>query len=102
MIATLETKLGPAIKIVATILIASALGLELWNLYLLQTQGLPLQGWGWAFAFGRVALIAHGVESMIAAIYAPSRHQSSLRYGLYTFFVGTIGLLELFRLKTAD
>ncbi|MEQ9357174.1 MAG: hypothetical protein RIG63_18605 [Coleofasciculus chthonoplastes F3-SA18-01] len=36
------------------------------------------------------------MEAIIAAVYAPSRQKTPIVYGTYTFFVGTVGLLELF------
>jgi len=38
----------------------------------------------------------HLVEAIIAAAYAPSRQKKPIVYATYTFFVGTVGLLELF------
>jgi hypothetical protein len=38
----------------------------------------------------------HFVEAIIAAVYAPSRQKTPIVYATYTFFVGTVGLLELF------
>ncbi|MDA0266849.1 MAG: hypothetical protein O3A14_07770 [Cyanobacteria bacterium] len=102
MLVTLETKLSPSIKVLATVLTASALGLELWNQYEWWAHGASLQGWGWVFAFERFVLIAHGIESLVALVYAASRHPSPLRYSVYTFFVGTIGLIELFRLEKTN
>ncbi len=80
------------IKIFSTVLIAAAIGRELLN--------------GWAHILnlpqpiallGRIALAAHGIEGAIAAVYAPSRGRSPLKYAIYTFFVGTLGLVELFQ-----
>jgi len=48
---------------------------------------------------GRFALVAHFLEGMVAFIYAPSRNQSAIASGIYTFFVGTVGLVELFELQ---
>ena len=87
------------IKITATILIIGALGLELGNIFvgtdnmMLLNVPLPLL---W---LGRFALVAHFIEAIIAFIYAPSRNQSAIASGIYTFFVGTVGLLELFEEK---
>jgi len=44
----------------------------------------------------RFALLAHFVEGIIAACYAPAKNHQPIQYGVYTFLVGTIGLLELF------
>lgn len=73
----------------------SALGLAGWNLYLhLNNQLLPtnLKSIFW---LASVALIAHSIEGLIAAIKANSRDKNPLTYGIYTFFVGFIGLKEL-------
>lgn len=45
----------------------------------------------------RFAVIIHFFEGVIAAIYAPSKNKPPLQYGVYTFFVGTVGLIELFK-----
>jgi hypothetical protein len=42
-----------------------------------------------------IALSAHFIEALIAAYYAPTRNQTAIKYATYTFFVGTVGLLEL-------
>lgn len=73
----------------------SALGLQGWNLYLhLNNQLLPtnLKSIFW---LASIALIAHGIEGLIAATKAASRHKNPLTYGIYTFFVGTVALKEL-------
>lgn len=89
-------KFYPIIKVLSPILICAAIGVEIWTLYALQT-GSPLQplpvGLFW---FGRFALTAHAVEGIVASLFAKSREQSPITYGLYTFFVSTVGLLELF------
>ncbi len=41
-------------------------------------------------------MASHFIEAIIAAFYAPSRKKMPIQYATYTFFVGTIGLLELF------
>ncbi|HEY9666326.1 MAG TPA: hypothetical protein V6C91_05945 [Coleofasciculaceae cyanobacterium] len=43
-----------------------------------------------------MAIAIHFVEGFIAAYKAPSRKKMPFQYGTYTFFVGTVGLLELF------
>ncbi|WP_407891284.1 hypothetical protein [Scytonema sp. NUACC26] len=48
------------------------------------------------FWIERFAVTIHFVEGVIAAFYAPSRKKLPIQYGTYTFFVGTVGLLELF------
>lgn len=85
------------IKLFSTLLITSALGLELTNLYAERVHHVSIQGLDVIFALERFALVAHSIEGIIAAVYAPSRTYSPLKYGIYTFFVGTVGLIELFR-----
>jgi len=84
------------IKIISVILIPSAIGLELWNAYALLTNtNIPssIQPFFW---IERLAITIHLVEGVIAAYKAPSRNEMPIKYGTYTFFVGTVGLLELF------
>jgi hypothetical protein len=90
------------IKRVSIVLITGAILLELWHLYAgftLRPIPSSLSPLLW---IGRFALIAHLIEGIIAAVYAPGRQRSSLLYGTYTFFVGTIGLVELFALNPAE
>lgn len=92
----MKQQIFTAIKPIAIAVIASALGLELWQRYaeLTQTQipnfPVPL------IWLARFALISHAIEGAIAAVYAPLKQKKPLPYGLYTFFVGTIALIELF------
>jgi hypothetical protein len=91
----MNSQLAKSIKIISTIAMTCALGLESWNLYLhLQSKSLPpkLNSLFW---LGSVALIAHGVEGLIAASKASSQDKNPLLYGIYTFFVGFVGLQEL-------
>ncbi|MEE3715553.1 hypothetical protein V2H45_02205 [Tumidithrix elongata RA019] len=44
---------------------------------------------------GRFAIAAHTLEGLIAAFFATSKQKSPLKCAIYTFFVGTVGLLEL-------
>ncbi len=87
----LDKNFSSLIKILSTILITGALGLELWNAY------APIQGLTILFYIERFALISHGIEAAIAAVSASSRDRSPLKYSIYTFFVGTIALVELFQ-----
>lgn len=84
------------IKVISAVLILSAIALELWNLYVLQRgEQLPnisqIPLW-----FSHIALSAHFIEGTIAAFYALKRDKNPFSYGVYTFFVGTMGLVELF------
>ena len=87
------------IKIISTTLILGVLGLELRNLYAVQSQMTPFELPFPLFWIGRFALVAHFLEGIVAFIYAPSRNQPAIASGIYTFFVGTVGLVELFELQ---
>jgi hypothetical protein len=95
------------IKIASTVLITSAIGLETWfyipNLFkkslflntnipiILEPRFLNLMLW-----IGSFAIAVHFTEAVVAAFCASSRNKNPIKYGIYTFFVGTVGLLELF------
>lgn len=91
-----------AIKVISTGLITGAIALELTNLYAKTLNGAPLPGLDVVFWIGRLALVAHGIEGAIATILAPARSQKPLQYGIYTFFVGTVGLAELFQMPKSE
>ena len=80
-------------------LIVGVLGLELRNLYAVQSQMTPFDLPFPLLWIGRFALVAHFLEGIVAFIYAPSRNQPAIASGIYTFFVGTVGLVELFELQ---
>jgi hypothetical protein len=92
----IKEKLFPIIKIISSILIPSAIALELWNIQTITTnQELPVANiLNPALILAHIALSTHFVEAIIASIYAPSKNQPAIKYGVYTFFVGTVGLLE--------
>ncbi|MCP6762485.1 MAG: hypothetical protein NHB32_27870 [Fischerella sp. CENA71] len=84
------------IKVVSTILITSAIALELGNIYaLLHNFKLPSSLYP-IFWMERFAITAHLIEAAIAAFYASVNNKTPIKYGIYTFFVGTVALLELF------
>lgn len=83
------------IKITSTILITGALGLELWNIYLLSNNAILPAKIKPFFWIGSVALVAHGIEGLIAGFQARDRNLNPIAYGIYTFFVGFVGLKEL-------
>ncbi len=92
----IRIKLYSFIKVISVIFITSAIGLELWHIYaLLSNTTIPSILYP-VFWIERFALGSHLIEGIIAAFYAPSRQKIPLKYGTYTFFVGTVGLLELF------
>lgn len=91
----MNSTIAKSIKIVSTLAMTGALGLEATNLYLyLQGKSLPTS-LNTLFWLGSVALVAHAVEGFIAASKARSHNKNPLSYGIYTFFVGFVGLQEL-------
>ena len=85
-----------SLKIFSTIFIASTLLIESWNIYLhLNNNSLPAK-FNPLLWFGAIALLAHFIEGIIAAFNANSQQKNPLTYGIYTFFVGFVGLSELF------
>ncbi|MEO0534532.1 MAG: hypothetical protein AAF215_11790 [Cyanobacteria bacterium P01_A01_bin.123] len=91
----MKKQIYTAIKVTSIGLVSATLAFELSNLAL----SLPVQVPNLIIGFGRFVLISHALEGAIAAIYAPSRQQRSLPYSFYTFFVGTVGLMELFDIE---
>ncbi|MBN3906883.1 MAG: hypothetical protein HWQ35_10090 [Nostoc sp. NMS1] len=84
------------VKLISTVLITSAIGLESWNIYALITNSNIPSSLNPIFWIERFAMTCHFTLGIIAAFYAPSRKKMPMQYATYTFFVGTIGLLELF------
>ena len=91
-----KIKLFRLIKVISIVLIASAIGLEAWNAFALLTSNKIPSSLNPIFWFARFAVTIHLIEGVIAAFYAPSKQKIPIKYGTYTFFVGTVGLLELF------
>lgn len=91
-----KKRLFTLIKIGSIVFITSAIGLELWNIYALLTNNKIPASLNPVFWIERFAITIHLVEGVIAAYKAPSRNKTPIKYGTYTFFVGTVGLLELF------
>ncbi len=85
-----------AIKVISIVFITSAIALELWHIYALFTNSKIPSGLNTFLWIGRFAITAHFIEAIIAAFYASSRDKMPIKYAIYTFFVGTVGLLELF------
>ena len=82
------------VKVFSSVLVAGALGLELWNIL---AGGSFFSDWKLVFYLGRLVLVSHGLEAIIAVVYAGSKGRSPVVTGIYTFFVGTVGLMELFQ-----
>lgn len=87
------------IKVTSIVLISSAIGLETWNVYARITSSNLPASLAPVFWIERFAVTIHLIEGVIAAFYAPSIKKIPLQYGAYTFFVGTVALLELFEQK---
>lgn len=92
-----KIKILNLVKIMSSILIVSAICLELLNIYLVLHNSHILSIINPLFGIERLAIAIHLVEGIIAAYYADSREENPIKYGTYTFFVGTIGLVELFK-----
>ena len=91
----MPTPLKTAIKILSPILMLGMIGLESWHLSTVfsslafPTVLIPVLQWG------RLPVIAHLVEALIAIAVAVRRGKAPIAAGVYTFFVGTVGLLEV-------
>jgi hypothetical protein len=92
----IESNIFIAIKVISTIVIISAIALEIGNIYANLTDLKIPSSLNPIFWVERFALSAHFIEAIIAALYSPSKGKSSLQYSIYTFLVGTVGLWELF------
>lgn len=84
-----------AIKITSTLLISGAIMLEAWNdISHFLDRTLP-DLFKWVIIIGRVALISHLLEAIVAGFSAKNQGKNTLKSAVYTFFVGTVGLLEV-------
>ncbi|NES84050.1 MAG: hypothetical protein F6K10_23035 [Moorea sp. SIO2B7] len=84
------------LKIMSTVLIISAIGIELWMLIASFSQQRIPDFLNLIIKIAGVALVCHVLEGVLGAFYAAPRGKNSLKYGVYTFFTGIFGLLELF------
>ena len=84
-----------AIKIISTLLISGAIMLEAWNLITHFLDRTLPDLFKWVIIIARVALISHLIEAIVAGFSAKERGKNPLKSAVYTFFVGTVGLLEL-------
>ncbi|TVP61939.1 MAG: hypothetical protein EA343_12625 [Nodularia sp. (in: Bacteria)] len=88
--------LATMIKVISTIFISGAIGWELWNIYAAMNNISIPSSLNFIFWLERFAITAHLIEAGIAAFYAPTKQKMPITYAIYTFFVGTIALIELF------
>ncbi|WP_353929672.1 hypothetical protein WJM97_15330 [Okeanomitos corallinicola TIOX110] len=91
----IKPKLFTIIKFIAIPLITGGIGLEIWNIQTLTNNSQLPSLLNPILILVHIALAAHFIEAIIAAIYAPKKNQHPIKYAIYTFFVGTVGLLEL-------
>lgn len=92
----IQQTLFPLIKVLSIGLMSGAIGLEAWHL----SRAMPTELWRHLTVIvwvGRFAIGAHLLEAVIAAIYARRNAKPALSYGFYTFWVGTVGLIELWQ-----
>lgn len=87
------------IKITSIVLMSGAIALGGMTLYaVISNQPIPTIP-APVLALGGFAVIAHLLEAIVAIRLAPSRQKAALPYAIYTFFVGTVGLQELWMLE---
>ena len=82
-----------AIKLLSTVLISAALGLEIWRL---TTQTTLTGNLAIISIIGRVAIAGHLLEGVIIGIKAKSQGRSAITSGIYAFFVGFPSIIETF------
>ncbi len=85
-----------SIKILSTVLIIGFLGIAGWNFYARANNAAIIDLPQWGLWWGYFAIFAHFLEAIAAAIYAYFQQKNALLTGIYVFFVGTVGLGEVF------
>lgn len=94
-IKSIKQKLFTIIKFISIPLITAGMGLEIWNIETITTNNQLPNILNPVLILAHIALSAHFIEGIIAAFYAPAQNHNPIKYAIYTFFVGTVGLLEL-------
>ncbi|MGB3495157.1 MAG: hypothetical protein WBA57_20680 [Elainellaceae cyanobacterium] len=90
------------IKVTSIVLMSGAIALGGVTLYaVLSHQSVPSIP-APLLALGGFAVVAHLLEAIVAANLAPSRQKAVIPYAIYTFFVGTIGLQELWMIEAKE
>ncbi|MFB2894650.1 hypothetical protein ACE1CI_17215 [Aerosakkonemataceae cyanobacterium BLCC-F50] len=95
-----KKKLVSLLKVISPVVIVAAIALELWNLEARLTTNQFKSSLMPILWLGHFAIAVHLIEAVVAAIYAPAKKHQPIQYGVYTFFVGTVGLWELFESDT--
>lgn len=98
---TMQKPFQRMIKMTSTVLMCSLVVLEISRLSGMN-QGYDLMAYvPWLFYLGRFALVIHLCEAIVVGIYIMVKQdevrRSPWKQGIYTFFVGTIALLELWQ-----
>ncbi|TAE61446.1 MAG: hypothetical protein EAZ87_02045 [Nostocales cyanobacterium] len=94
-IKSIKQKLFTIIKFISIPLITLGMGLEIWNIQTLTNNTQLPNLLNPILILVHIALSAHLIEGIIALFYAHKKNQHPIKYAIYTFFVGTVGLLEL-------
>lgn len=87
------------IKIVSPIVMIGAIFLEIEMIYFRLNHRQISNFVTFLMIIGGVAIIIHIAEGIIAAFLANKKGFNPLKYGIYTFFVGTVGLFEILEKK---
>ncbi|MFB2836587.1 hypothetical protein [Floridanema evergladense] len=95
-----KKKLGSLLKVISPVVMVAAITLELWNLEARLSHGQFPSSLMLILVLGHLAIAVHLIEAVVAAIYAPAKKHKPIQYGIYIFFVGTVGLWELFESDT--
>jgi hypothetical protein len=95
-----QKKLVSLLKVISPVVMLGAIALELWHLEARLSHGQFPSSLIPVLWFGHFAISVHLIEAVVAAIYAPNKKHQPIQYGIYTFFVGTVGLWELFESDT--
>lgn len=82
-------------KILSFILIVAAIVWEMGSIYAILTDFTISPDLKWIFWIERPALSIHVIEGIIGFYSALYQGKKAIDYGIYTFSVGFIGLLEL-------
>lgn len=88
------------IKIISSILITGALGLDLWYLYWRLRDRIMPNILAPVLWIANIALAIHLIAGLIAAFKANTFERNFFTYGIYTFFVGFVGLWELWQISS--
>lgn len=89
-------KIAQIIKVVSTILMSMAIAL------LVISAETELQQYKWLLWLASIAVIGHGIEGLIGAIYSYRNNLNPLKAFVLIFFTGIVGLSETFKATEAE